>query len=137
MWRALGNGDPLLRFQLDGAVTQVDEQLPFEYKKELVVIVVLVPVIFTLHDAEAHHAVIHLGEGLIEPFVRTFRNELGNVHPFEVVEFHVELCDVVEFVFHVDYVLDVRFRSKAVIEQPFHDAFTEGKAVFLMSGWNL
>ncbi|MFZ2507174.1 MAG: hypothetical protein WAW79_01700, partial [Steroidobacteraceae bacterium] len=43
--------------------------MALEYEKIFVVIVVLVPVVFTLHDAKAHHRVIDLAKGLVVPAI--------------------------------------------------------------------
>ncbi len=49
--------------------SRIDQQLAVDHVKELVVVIVLVPVILAFDNAHAHHRVVHLAERLIEPFV--------------------------------------------------------------------
>ena len=76
---ALGHDKALLRSQLDGAVFEVDEKAALKHKKELVVMVVLVPVILALHDSEANDRVVDLAERLVVPPVATGFHQGGNI----------------------------------------------------------
>ena len=44
--------------------------LPLENEEKLIVVIVLVPVVFTLHYAKAHHRVVYPAERLVVPLVR-------------------------------------------------------------------
>ena len=98
-----GDGDALARIQFYRLVFEIDEQLPFRNKEELVIIVVLMPMEFAFHDPDSHDAFIHLCQGLIEPFIGTGRHHLGNVDALEVAEFCIQPGHVVEFVFHFEF----------------------------------
>jgi hypothetical protein len=74
--------------------------LSVQNEEEFVIIVVLVPVVFTLYDPEANNAVVHFSEGLIEPLVLTFPNHLIDVDLFKMVEFDVEFGNVVILIGH-------------------------------------
>lgn len=61
----------------------------------------LVPMKFSLDDADAHHAVVHLRQRLIEPRIRASAHERWNVDQIEVGKFYVEFRDVFVLCFHL------------------------------------
>ena len=66
---AAGDDVALSGVEFDGFVFEIDEELAFDGEKELVVVVVFVPVVFTFDDADADDGVVDFAEGLIEPLV--------------------------------------------------------------------
>ena len=75
MPNALGDDTPLTRTEGDHATwrdavrlrLQIDQERAVENEEELVVIGVLMPVIFPLHDSEANNGLVHANERLIVP----------------------------------------------------------------------
>ena len=53
-----------------GIGLEIDEEPPFQYEEELIVVGVLVPVVFAGHDAEPDDGIVYAREGLIVPGVR-------------------------------------------------------------------
>jgi hypothetical protein len=94
MYHSFANGYSLLRAQFNGPVLQVDEQPAFQYEKELIVIIMLMPVIFTLDDTDTYDAVIHLRQGLIEPFVLAGSDYFRDIDQFEVLMQYVQFGNV-------------------------------------------
>src|ERR1700752_5403509 len=64
MHHAFRHHESLEPLQIDGAVLQVDDEVPVEKEEELIVVVVLVPVILTLHETQANPRVVDLAEFL-------------------------------------------------------------------------
>jgi hypothetical protein len=50
----LGNDVTLLWLEIERFVFKVDDEMPFENEEKLIIVVMLVPVIFTLHNAESN-----------------------------------------------------------------------------------
>jgi hypothetical protein len=48
---------------------EIDQEESLEHEEELVVVLMLVPVILALHDAEPDDRVVHAADRLIPPFV--------------------------------------------------------------------
>ena len=78
---AFGNDDSLARAEVDGTgivfcgggvlgIDEVDEQTAFDDVEEFVLPLMVVPVIVSLHDAEANDGIIYVAEGLVVPGVR-------------------------------------------------------------------
>jgi hypothetical protein len=67
MHHSLWNDKSLSGRKLDGAVFKVNQQSTVYNIKKLVVLIVLMPVILSLHDPEADHRVIYLAESLVVP----------------------------------------------------------------------
>jgi hypothetical protein len=74
---ALGDDEPLPRPQLDHPAFQIDQQQPVHAVKEFVFVVVLVPVVLALNDAEADDRIVDLTQGLIVPTVGTTATSAG------------------------------------------------------------
>jgi hypothetical protein len=66
----LRNYEALSRLQIDRLVFKVDHEVAIQDKEEFIVVVMLVPVVFALHNAQPHDGFIHLAEGLVVPLVR-------------------------------------------------------------------
>jgi hypothetical protein len=62
-----GNDVKLTLIELDVAVAQLDREMPFEDKEEVVGFVVLVPDELTLHLDDPHVLVVELGDDLRLP----------------------------------------------------------------------
>ena len=90
MWRAgavhdaLADRHALVLVELDGAVLQVNEELPLQHEEELVLVVVLVPVELALEAADADDAVVDLGERAVPPGVVYGAEERPEVNQFAV-----------------------------------------------------
>lgn len=65
--------ESLARVKFDRFVFQIDQEPALDHVEELVLFVVLVPVVFTLDDANADDGAVDLAERLIEPFVLAAR----------------------------------------------------------------
>jgi len=68
---SLRDNEPLSRVELNSAVFKIDNQPAFNNVKEFVVIIVLVPMIFTFNDAKAYYRPVHLAKRLVVPLVTT------------------------------------------------------------------
>src|SRR6266699_5033680 len=66
---SLRNDKSMSRRKLDCVMFKIDQQLTLDNIKELVVLVVLVPMIFALYDAEPHHRILYLAESLVIPAI--------------------------------------------------------------------
>ena len=69
----LWHNKALLLSKLDTSILEINDETTVEDKEEFVVIVVLVPVVFALHDAEANDRIVHLTQRLVVPGVGTGR----------------------------------------------------------------
>ena len=90
MLDALGHHYALPRVQRDGPVLEVDQELAGHAVEELVIVVVLVPVVFTLHDTEPHDRLVHLAEGLVVPRELAVIDQLADVDELERIVEDVE-----------------------------------------------
>ena len=52
---ALRDNEPLSRVELNSAAFKIDNQPAFDNVKEFVVVIVLVPMVFTFNDAKAYY----------------------------------------------------------------------------------
>jgi hypothetical protein len=77
---ALRDNKPLLLTELDASILEIDDETTFQDKEELVVVVVFVPVILALHDAETNDRIVHLAQRLVVPAVRASRDQRWHVH---------------------------------------------------------
>src|SRR5579871_6750576 len=71
---ALGHDEALARAEIDRALLQIDQEMPFEDEEELVQVVVLVPVILALHDAEANDGIVDPAQRLVVPTIGASRD---------------------------------------------------------------
>lgn len=60
-------GYALMGIQFNRSLFRIDEQLSLDDKKEFIVVIMLVPVVFSLDDPQPHYALVHPGQRLIEP----------------------------------------------------------------------
>jgi hypothetical protein len=54
--------------EFDGAILEIDQELTFDDVEKFIVVVVFVPVIFSLDDTETDDGLVHLTESLVIPF---------------------------------------------------------------------
>ena len=69
MNHSLWDDEPLSGVELNRPVFKIDNQPAFDNVKELVIVIVFVPMVFTFNDAKAHYRAIHLAKGLVVPLV--------------------------------------------------------------------
>ena len=77
-----GNYKALSRRELDSPVRKVNRESSLQHVKEFVVIIVLVPVILSLHDAETNDRVVHLAQLSAVPLANVgqrLSEELGDL----------------------------------------------------------
>jgi len=98
----------LIRAKLQRFSFEVEEQLPFQHKKELIFLIVFVPMELPFEDAEPDDATIDLGESDIDPFFLVFANEFGNVDDLRLSEF---LC-------HISYFKGEEAREMSQLSMP-------------------
>jgi hypothetical protein len=67
MHDSLGNDETLPGVEFDGTVFKIDEQMALDYVEEFVVHIMLVPVILTLHNAQANNRIVNLAKRLVVP----------------------------------------------------------------------
>src|SRR5438876_12436418 len=70
MHDALGNHEALSLLQVDRLVFQIDDEVAIEHEEKLVVVVVLVPMVLTLHDAQTDNGIVDLAKRLVVPLIR-------------------------------------------------------------------
>src|SRR6201988_2320299 len=80
--------------EIHTAIFQIDDEVSVEHEEELIVVVVLVPMIFALHDAETDDGDVDLAEGLIVPAVLARTNQGRDVHDTQRWKLDVEVRGV-------------------------------------------
>src|SRR5580658_3931106 len=98
---ATRNRYPLIRVKLDRPVLQVHEQLPAQYKEELIILVVLMPVIFPFDDPHPDNTVVYLRKGLIEPFVFANPRHFADIDRLKRIELDVQPGHIRKYLFHI------------------------------------
>ena len=71
--------EALLLSKFDASALKVDDEAAFKNKEKFVVVIVFVPVIFPLHDAETNDRIVHLAQCLVVPAVGTRGDQRGHV----------------------------------------------------------
>lgn len=87
---ALWNDEALARLKIDLPTLEIDDEVPVEDKKELIVLLMFVPVILALHDAEAYDRVIYFAESLVVPAIRACTDKRRDVDNAERRELDVK-----------------------------------------------
>ena len=82
--------DTLPRSKINDLVFKIDQEMAVENKEEFVDVIMLVPVVFALQNAEPHDRVVHLTKSLVVPFVRARIDQLLNIDYFERLVQNVE-----------------------------------------------
>ena len=70
MTHTFGNNKALPRAEIDNTIFKVDEEISIENKKEFINVLVLMPVVLTLHYCYPDDGVVDLAKRLIVPLVR-------------------------------------------------------------------
>jgi len=89
MQYALRDCKSLLRGKLDRLIFQIDEEPAINNIKELIFIVVFVPMEFTFDNAKPHDAVVDSTQRLIEPILLAFFLKPVDVNQLESAKSHV------------------------------------------------
>lgn len=103
MQYAFGNNESLSGFKLYGPAFEVDQELAFDHIKEFIVVVMFVPMIFSLDHADPDNRSVDLAKGLIEP------RHLGIGETFLVDDLEGSMQDVESRI--VREIFDVTHRS--------------------------
>ena len=77
--------------QVDGAIFEINQETPAHDMKELVFILMLVPVILALYDTQAHYGFIHPAERLVVPLVRARRDQPRQVDNLQRRIQHIQM----------------------------------------------
>src|SRR3712207_4084621 len=62
--------------------------------EEFVIVVMLVPVIFALHDAKSHDRTVHSDRRLVIPLILAGINQSLYIHQLKLVIVRIEMCGV-------------------------------------------
>lgn len=81
-------------------ILQINQKLALEDEKELVFLIVFVPMKFPLQNAEANDAIIHLTKGLIVPLLLAGGNEGWYVNQLEETELGIQVDSVMVLFFY-------------------------------------
>ena len=100
MQDSFGNNGALSRTKFDCPAFEINQQLALDNIEKFVVVIMLVPVIFALHNAKTNHRAVHLAEGLVVPLVLTCLGERLLVDYFQWLVKNVE-SRLVSEVFYV------------------------------------
>src|SRR5207253_120291 len=118
MQNPLGDDGALSRTQLHRAAFEINQQLPFNHVEEFVIIVMLVPMVFTLHNTETNHRPVHPAEGLVVPLVGAGVGEGSFIHDFQRLAKNVE-SGLVGEPFHTGHRMLPSRRLSVIISTPY------------------
>ena len=87
--------------------------MPFQNKEEFIVIVVLVPMIFTLHDPNSYHAIVYFRQRLIEPWVCALSDNGRQINQLKMLELDIKISHIRIFLRHKELLslMGVLFRT--------------------------
>jgi hypothetical protein len=91
---AFGYDEAFSRLQIDRTVLEIDDEVAFEHEKELVIILVPVPVILALHYAEANHRIIHLAQRLVVPTIGAGLDQSRHIDRGERRKSDIQVCGI-------------------------------------------
>jgi hypothetical protein len=91
MAHALGNNKALPRAEIDNTIFKVDEEISIENEKEFINVLVLMPVVLTLHYCHPDDGVVDLAKRLIVPLVRA---RIGQFLHIDELEWSVQDVEV-------------------------------------------
>src|SRR5260370_35448166 len=83
--------ESLLRSKIDSFVFKIDQEMAVENKEEFVDVVMLVPVVFALQNAQPHDRVVHLTKSLVVPFICARIDQLLNINDLKRLVENVEI----------------------------------------------
>ena len=90
MQDSFGNNRALPRTKFDCAAFEINQQFALDNIEKFVVVVMLVPVVFALHNTETNDRAVHPAEGLVIPLVLTRVGERPFVNYFQGLMKNVE-----------------------------------------------
>src|SRR5436190_16214930 len=70
MTHTFGNNKALVRSKIDNAILEIDQEMSVQNEKEFINVLVLMPVVLTLHYCHPDDGVVDLAKRLIVPLVR-------------------------------------------------------------------
>jgi len=79
MFHAFGDDESLSRRQINGALLQIDQESAADHVEKLILIVVVMPVIFTLDHAQSDNRFVHPAECLVIPLILAGRDQPGDI----------------------------------------------------------
>jgi hypothetical protein len=88
------HNEALSRLQFYNLIFQINDEQSFHNIEELVFLVMLVPMILALNDAETNDRVVHLAQCLVEPSVLTSIADCLYIDPFERTIFNVQASHI-------------------------------------------
>jgi hypothetical protein len=91
MAHAFGNNKALPRAEIDNTIFKVDEEISIENEKEFINVLVLMPVVLTLHYCHPDDGVVDLAKRLIVPLVRA---RIGQFLHIDQLEWSVQDVEV-------------------------------------------
>ena len=83
--------ETLPRSKINNLVFKIDQEMAVENKEEFVDVIVLVPVVFALQNAQPYDRVVHLTKCLVVPFVGASVGQFLNVDYFERAVQNIEI----------------------------------------------
>src|SRR5271156_1895428 len=72
------------RLEGHSAIFKINQKLPIEAEEEFIIVIMLVPVILALHNAEPHHRIVHPTKRLVVPLVGDGRDQRRNIDLLEL-----------------------------------------------------
>jgi hypothetical protein len=91
MHHALRNDEAFIGLELDRSPLEINYESAAQDVEKLIVVVVLVPVILALHDAEPHDGIVHPAKCLIVPLLGDRVCELIDIDQSEGIELDAEV----------------------------------------------
>ena len=79
MAHAFGHDEPLLRRKIDNAIFEINQKMSIENEKELIDVIVFVPMIFALNHRQPNNRIIHFAKRLVIPRVRAGIGQLPHI----------------------------------------------------------
>ena len=94
MTHTFGDNKALPRGEIDSRIFEVDEQTSIENEKELINVLVFVPVILALDHCHPDDGIVYLAKRLVVPFVRAGVGQSLHVDQFKRSVQNVEVSFV-------------------------------------------
>jgi len=83
MAHAFGHDEPLLRRKIDNAIFEINQKMSIENEKELIDVIVFVPMIFALNHRQPNNRIIHFAKRLVIPRVRAGIGQFLHIDQFK------------------------------------------------------
>jgi hypothetical protein len=94
MHDTFGYNEALLRLKINRTVLKINDEMSLENEEELVIVIVLVPMVLTLHDTQTNNRIVHLAERLVVPLIRASRNERRDINEAKLWELDIKVRGV-------------------------------------------